>query len=379
MNFKQIKVGVLGGGQLGRMMYQDAISIDLDIHFLDGDPNAPCASISPNFVIGSITDFDTVYTFGKDKDIVTIEIENVNTDALEKLEKEGIKIHPSPASIRLIQDKGLQKQFYQEHQIPTADFILLNNLSDLENHLDFLPAFQKLRKGGYDGKGVCPINDSADIPNGFDAPSVLEKTVDYEKEISVICARNESREIIAYPPVELVADPQYNLLDYLLAPANISSSVAEEAKAIALKVTEKLEIVGLLAIEMFVTKDQKVLVNEVAPRPHNSGHHTIEANITSQFEQHLRAVCNIPLGSTSTILPATMINLIGAEGHKGTASYEGATEVLRSEGVYIHLYGKKDTKPGRKMGHLTVINQDVEKAIEIAQKVKGKIKIVASK
>jgi 5-(carboxyamino)imidazole ribonucleotide synthase len=373
-----VKLGILGGGQLGRMLLQSGLDFNLYTLILDPDPDAPCKDLCHEFFVGSFADFDAVYAFGKRCDVVTIEIEHVNCDALARLKEEGVKVYPDPEAVRTIQDKGLQKQFYTKHNIPTADYLLLQNREELEANADYLPAFQKLRRLGYDGRGVKRLQDASQTGKGFEAPSVLEKMVDYEKEIAVICARNPSGEMVAYPVVELAFHPEHNLVDYLFSPAEISPSIGERATEVALQVTEAFGHVGLLAVEMFLTRDGQVLVNEVAPRPHNSGHHTIEANYTSQFEQHLRAILDLPLGLTD-LLPggAVMLNLLGEKGYEGEAIYEGVEEALRVPGVYIHLYGKKYTRGARKMGHLTVIAPSIKEARQRAGQVKEVVKVKA--
>lgn len=370
----QHKIGVLGGGQLGRMLIQNAINYNLNISVLDPDGNAPCKGIS-NFTKGSITDYETVYKFGKDKEIITIEIENVNTEALKALEKEGKKVYPQPELIELIQDKGLQKMFYQRNGIPTADFFLVENKEQISKYAGYFPFFQKLRKGGYDGKGVVKLSNPDNLEKAFSEPSVLERLVDFDKEISVIVARNPNGEIKCFPVVECEFNPQANLVEFLFSPAAIKKSVEKEAYSIATTVAEKLKIVGLLAVEMFVTKEGKVLVNEIAPRPHNSGHHTIEANVVSQFEQHWRAILNLPLGDTSIIKPGVMINLLGEMGYEGPAKYEGLEDVIKFGGVYVHLYGKVLTKPFRKMGHVTIVDDEMVKARQKAKTVKQILKV----
>jgi 5-(carboxyamino)imidazole ribonucleotide synthase len=375
--YQDFRLGVLGGGQLGRMLIQSAIDFNLEVSILDPDANAPCKHLATEFTQGSLTDFDTVYNFGKKCDLITIEIENVNIKALKKLQEEGKKVFPQPQIIELIQDKRVQKQFYKENNIPTADFVLTETKADLEKHVDMFPAVHKLGKEGYDGRGAQKIKNREDISKGFDAPGVLEKMIDFDKEISVIVARNEKGEMITFPAVELVFHPEANLVEYLFAPARISAEVEAKALEIAKDVIQKLDMIGLLAVEMFVTKDQQVLVNEVAPRTHNSGHQTIEANITSQFEQHLRAILNMPLGSTAVKIPSAMVNLLGEDGFSGMASYEGMEEVMALEGAHIHLYGKKLTKPFRKMGHVTIVDHDLERLKEKAKFVKDTLKIKA--
>lgn len=372
-----IKIGILGGGQLGRMLLQSGFDFNLYTLILDPDPHAPCKDICHEFYVGSFADYDTVFQFGKRCDVVTIEIEHVNCDALARLKEEGVKVYPDPEVVRTIQDKGLQKQFFTKHNIPTADYLLLQHREELEAHTDFLPAFQKLRRLGYDGRGVVRLQDASQTSNGFEAPSVLEKLVDYEKELAVICARNPSGEVRAFPVVELAFHPEHNLVDYLFSPADISPAIAELATAVALEVTEAFGHVGLLAVEMFLTRDGQVLVNEVAPRPHNSGHHTIEANCTSQFEQHLRAILDLPLGLPDIQSSAVMLNLLGEKGHDGEAIYEGLEQALRVPGVYIHLYGKKYTRGARKMGHITIIAPNIEEARQNAEQVKDVVRVKA--
>ena len=375
--YQNFKLGVLGGGQLGRMLIQSAIDFNLDVWVLDPDENAPCKNIATQFTQGSLTDYDTVYAFGKQCDLITIEIENVNTEALKKLLEEGKKVYPEPQVIELIQDKRKQKTFYKNHHIPTADFVLTENREDVRKYIAMLPAVHKLGKEGYDGRGVQKIMTSQELEKAFDAPGMLEKMIDFEKELAVIVARNAKGEMTTFPVVELVFHPEYNLVEYLFAPANISEKLARDADALAKQVIESLGMTGLLAVEMFLTKEGKLLVNEIAPRTHNSGHHTIEANVTSQFEQHLRSILNMPLGSTATKVPAAMVNLLGEDGYAGLAKLEGLEETLAIEGAKVHLYGKKLTKPFRKMGHVTIVDQDINHLKEKIQQVKQTLKIKA--
>lgn len=376
-NYQAKTLGIIGGGQLGRMVIQSAINYNVDIHILDPDPIAPCKGIAQKFVQGKLTDFDVVYNFGKDCDVITIEIEHVNTDALAKLEKEGKKVFPQPHIIKLIQDKREQKQFYLNNDIPTAAFILTDNKAEVQRHLDFLPAVNKLGKEGYDGRGVQVIRNEADMDKAFEAPSLLEKLVDFEKEIAVIVARNERGEMKAFPAVECVFHPVANLVEFLFSPAEISEDISTKAIDVAQSVIKKLDMVGILAVEMFVSREGEILVNEIAPRPHNSGHHTIEANFISQFEQHLRSVMNMPLGDTGIRSAAAMVNLLGEDGYTGEALVEGLDEALSEKGIYIHLYGKKITKPFRKMGHVTILEDDIEELKNKAIKFKDTIKIKA--
>ncbi|WP_281613589.1 5-(carboxyamino)imidazole ribonucleotide synthase [Flammeovirga sp. SubArs3] len=370
------KIGVLGGGQLGRMMIQSAMNLNIHVKTLDPDPNAPCKAVAHEFVVGSLNDYDTILEFAKDVDIVTIEIENVNTDALLEIQKQGTPVFPKPEHIALIQDKRVQKQFYQENNIPTSPFVLVENKEELVKHKDLLPAVMKIGKGGYDGRGVQVMRTEADFEKGFDGPSVFEKMVDIDKEISIIAARNEKGEINTFPAVEVVYH-ESNLVDYLLSPATISKEIEDKATEIAIDLVKKLDFIGLLAIEFFVDQEGNVIVNEVAPRTHNSGHQTIEGNITSQFDQHIRAVANLPLGDTARRSPSAMVNVLGEKGYTGVAKYEGVDEVLSISGVYIHLYDKQMTKPERKMGHITIIAETKEQLLEKVDLVKKHFKVIA--
>jgi len=372
----QFTIGVLGGGQLGRMLIQSGINLDLNFHILDPDPQAPCAQIA-RFTQGKLTDYETVMAFGNTCDIITIEIENVNTKALTDLEKAGKKVFPQPAVIELIHDKRLQKQFFTDNQIPTAPFMLVSNKEDVIKQTHFLPAVNKLGKEGYDGRGVQVIKTESDLHKAFDAPGLLEKWIPFEKEIAVIVSRNAMGEVAAYPAVEMVFHPEANLVEYLFSPAQIDAKISIRAEAIARKVITELNMIGLLAVEMFVTKEGEVLVNEVAPRPHNSGHQTIEGNVTSQYEQHLRAILNLPAGSTALRAPSAMVNLLGEEGFTGNACYEGLEEVLKVEGIHVHLYGKKITKPYRKMGHVTIVDSNPDSLKKKANFVKQTLKVKA--
>jgi 5-(carboxyamino)imidazole ribonucleotide synthase len=375
-DFGNYKIGILGGGQLGRMLIQSGIDFNIRFVVLDPDPHAPCSSLA-EFSQGKLTDFDTVLKFGTACDIITIEIENVNTAALKELVKLGKKVYPQPEIIELIQDKRMQKTFYQENNIPTAEFLLVNNAADVIANKSFLPAVNKLGREGYDGRGVQIIRTKEDLPKAFDAPGLLERLVPFEKEIGVIVARNERGEVKCFPPVEMVFHPVQNLVEYLFAPAEISEKILKNADAIARTVIEKLDLVGILAVEMFVTAEGTVLVNEIAPRPHNSGHQTIEANGTSQYEQHLRAILGLPLGDTKLILPSAMVNLLGEPGFEGLAQYKGIDEIMQLPGVHVHLYGKRLTKPFRKMGHVTIVDPDIEQLKKKANFVKQTLKVTA--
>jgi 5-(carboxyamino)imidazole ribonucleotide synthase len=373
---QNFKLGILGGGQLGRMLIQSGIDFNIPFAVLDPDAHAPCAGIA-EFHHGKLTDFDTVMKFGMGCDVITIEIENVNTSALKELVKQGKKVFPQPAVIEIIQDKRIQKKFYQDQNIPTADFILTDNAAAVAAHRNFLPAVNKLGKEGYDGRGVQILRTEADLAKAFDAPGLLERLIDFDKEISVIVARNEKGEIKTFPVVEMVFHPVHNLVEYLFAPAEVTAKIAAEADQIAQKIISSLDMVGLLAVEMFVTKDGKVLVNEIAPRPHNSGHQTIEANGTSQYEQHLRAILDLPLGDTSMVIPGAMVNLLGEDGHFGPARYQGFESVIAVQGVHVHLYGKQITKPFRKMGHVTIVDKDVALLKEKVKFVRETLKVIS--
>ena len=364
------KVGILGGGQLGRMLLQAAANYPVETYILENDPDCPAAHLCHHFTKGDIRNFDAVYNFGKGLNAITIEIENVNVEALEKLEQEGVKIFPKPSVLKIIRNKIFQKQYYLEHQIPTSESIITNDLNELKQQENFLPAVHKIGEGGYDGRGVQFIKTIEEINKGFDAPAVLEKMIAVDKEIAQIVAVNEKGETALYPPVEMLFDPYLNLLDYQLCPATLDKKTLWKVEAIALSVVRNFKSPGIFAIEMFLDKSGNVVVNETAPRVHNSGHHTIEANFSSQFDMLWRIILGYPLGNTKCILPSVMINIIGADGYNGDVKYEGLEEVLKIENAFVHLYGKKQTKPGRKMGHVTVISQDKQDLLCKANKIK---------
>jgi len=375
--YENFKLGILGGGQLGRMLIQCCPNFDIHTSVLDPSSEAPCHGIAHAFQQGSFNDYETVYNFGKQVDLLTIEIENINVDALYQLEKEGLPVYPQPRVIEIIQDKRKQKQFYLEQGIPTADFVLVDGLDDIRQHENFLPAFNKLGQGGYDGGGVARLTSLDDLEKAFDAPGLLEKAVDLDREISIIAARNKHGDIAVYPIVECVFHPEHHLVDYLIAPTTLANSLQDRAIEIASELVKKLEIVGILAVEMFISKDGEVLVNEVAPRPHNSGHQTINANMTSQYEQLLRAILDLPLGSTAINKPSAMVNLLGEEGYTGPVHYQGLNKVLVIPGVHLFLYGKAETRPHRKMGHITIVDEDRESLISKIHQVKQSIKIIS--
>lgn len=364
------KIGILGGGQLGRMLLQAAANYPVITYVMENDPECPAAHLCHHFTTGNIRDFDAVYQFGKGLDALTIEIENVNVDALEKLEQEGVKVYPRPAVLRTIKNKILQKKYYQTHEIPTAEFIITQNRAELEAAGDFLPAVHKLGEGGYDGKGVQILKETKDINLGFDAPSVLEKTIDIQKEIAQIVAVDNNGQTVLYPPVEMLFDPDLNLLDYQLCPADIDTKTLWKVEAISLSVVRNFKSPGLFAVELFLDKKGEVYVNETAPRVHNSGHHSIEAHYSSQFDMLWRIMLDYPLGNTEAILPSIMINIIGAPGYSGPVHYEGLEETLKVVNAFVHLYGKKETKPGRKMGHVTVLSKDKQDLLHKSNKIK---------
>ena len=372
-----LRVGILGGGQLGRMLLQAAANYPVDTFLMENDSECPAAHLCHHFIKGDIKDFDAVYNFGKGLDAITIEIENVNAEALEKLEAEGVKVYPRPSVLKIIKNKILQKQYYHQHQIPTAEFIVTHDQAEILRQEKFLPAVHKLGEGGYDGRGVEIIKTIEDVPKGFNEPAVLEKLVPIQKEIAMIVAINEKGETALYPPVEMLFDPYLNLLDYQLCPAELNTQTLYKVEAIALTTARNFKSPGVFAVEMFVDKGGNVLVNETAPRVHNSGHHTIEAHYSSQFDMLWRVILNYPLGNTDLILPSIMVNIIGAEGFTGNVQYEGLGEVLKMENAFVHLYGKKRTKPGRKMGHVTILSEEKQDLLHKSNRVRQTFKAKA--
>ncbi len=375
-------IGILGGGQLGKMTALAAQNWDVPLRFLDHSKDFPAGKVCPYFQEGDFRDFDDVYHFGKDCDIITIEIESVNTAALHRLEQEGKSVHPSPSVLEIIQDKGLQKQFYHENGLPSSSFILAEGKADILQKVNSgeltIPFVQKARKGGYDGKGVAVIKSESDLEEKLmDTSSVIETLVDIDKELGVICVRNEKGETAVYPTVEMVFSEEANLVEYLMSPARINEQQEKQAQALAIRTIEAFGACGLLAVEMFLTKQGELLINEVAPRPHNSGHHTIDACMTSQYAQLIRALYNMPLGSTRMTSPAIMLNILGEPAHTGDATYTGYEECITLEGVKIHIYGKAVTKPYRKMGHVTVMDSDRERLLEKARFVKNNLKVIS--
>ena len=373
-NGADLRIGLLGGGQLGRMTIQAALDLDYRIHILDPDPQCPCARIAHQFTQGDLNDAEAVIAWGRTLNVVTVEIENVSIEGLTALKAMGVQVLPDPSHLALIRDKGTQKEFYASHGIPTSDFALVED-GRAEVLSRGLPVVQKLRTGGYDGRGVQVIRKEADAADAFDAPCVLEDAVAIDKELSVIVARSTTGEVKTYPVVESVFN-ELNLVDYLVAPARISETVADEARRVALSVVEAMDFVGLLAIELFLDKEGRILINEVAPRPHNSGHHTIEACGTSQFEQHLRAILGLPLGDTSQWTAAAMLNLIGAPDASGAPVYPSFSTALAEPGLHPHIYGKAAVRPGRKMGHVTLLAETADAAEQRVKDLRDHISTV---
>ncbi|MDX2360479.1 MAG: 5-(carboxyamino)imidazole ribonucleotide synthase [Crocinitomicaceae bacterium] len=370
------RLGILGGGQLGRMFIQEAISYNIHVHIMDKDETSPCYSVATSFTAGDITNYDDVLAFGSTLDVLTVEIENVNIEALYALEEKGVKVFPQPRVLEIIKDKGLQKSFYKEHGIPTSAFTLIDANQNASNYTDQLPFVQKLRTGGYDGRGVEIMKKAEDLKSFFPEASIIEELVPFEKELSIIVARNEHGETTGYPTVECEFNA-VNLVEYLFSPADISPEIEIKARKIAENVINALDMIGILAVELFLTKEGEILVNEAAPRPHNSGHHTIECNITSQFEQHMRSILNLPLGSTKMTRYGAMLNILGSENHSGIAIYDGLNKIVSKEGVHVHLYGKESTKPNRKMGHITVTGSTIDEAKNLANSIKGELSVIA--
>ena len=378
----QAKLGILGGGQLGKMLLYTTRKWDISTHVLDPNADAPSRIACDHFVRGDFKDYQTVYDFGKDLDVLTIEIEHVNTDALRQLEKEGVQTYPNAATLELIQNKGVQKDFYAQHNIPTSAHMRFENLSLLQQafdseKLDF-PFVWKAAKMGYDGNGVKIIRKIEDLDYLTDQECIVEDLVPFTHELAVTVVRNPSGEVKTYPVVEMEFHPEANQVEYVLCPARIDDSIKEKATQIALQVSNALNHVGLLAVELFLTEDGNIFVNEVAPRAHNSGHHTIETSITDQFEQHIRAILDLPLGNTDLIIAGVMVNLVGAEGQTGQVHYNNIETALSMKAVSPHIYGKKQTRPFRKMGHVTIVDQDINTARETAEKVKQLITVISN-
>ena len=383
MNYfsSDFKLGILGGGQLGKMLLFDTRKFDIQTYVLDPSDEAPCKIACDKFFKGDLMDFETVYNFGKLVDVLTFEIELVNLEALVKLEAEGLKVYPSPKTLKLIQNKGVQKDFYTAHAIPTANYKRFKNIKSLvvailESKIE-LPFVWKCTEFGYDGNGVKVIRQVSDLDNLANVECIAEEMIPFKNELAVIVCRSPSGEIKTYPVVEMEFHPEANQVEYVICPARIDAKVAEKAREIALTVSEKFNHVGLLAVEMFQTEDDEIIVNEVAPRPHNSGHYSIEASYTSQFENHLRAILNLPLGNTESKVAGIMVNLVGAEGYSGDVIYENIEKIMSWNGVTPHIYGKKQTRPFRKMGHVTIVNSDIVEARKIAEDVKNSIRVIS--
>lgn len=374
-------LGILGGGQLGKMMLYETRKFDITTHVLDSSLEAPCRIACDHFTQGDLMDYDTVYTFGKKVDILTFEIEGVNIEALEALEKEGKKVYPSSKTLRKIQDKGVQKKFYDTHKIPTAPFSVFETIALVKKAVASgelkLPFVWKSCTGGYDGQGVQVIKNSQTLDVLPDCPCITEDLVAFKNELAVIVVRNPSAQVKTYPVVEMEFHPQANQVEYVICPARIDDKVAAKARSIAIQVSKSFEHVGLLAVEMFQTNDDQIIVNEVAPRPHNSGHYSIEASYTNQFEQHIRAILDLPLGNTASKVGGIMVNLVGEQNHTGDVAYQNIEEIMAMDGVTPHIYGKKQTRPYRKMGHVTIVNENIDTAREIAQQVKQRIKVIS--
>ena len=373
-------LGILGGGQLGKMLLAETRKFDIQTYVLDPSDEAPCKIGCNQFFKGDLMDFETVYNFGKKANVVTFEIELVNLEALEKLENEGIKVFPSPKTLRLIQNKGIQKDFYIKNNIPTADYRRFETTETLKSEIANLklPFVWKCAEFGYDGTGVKIIRTLSDLDNLPNVECISEEMIPFKNELAVIVCRNPSGEIKTYPVVEMEFHPEANQVEYVICPARIENQVAEKAQAIALKVSEAFNHVGLLAVEMFQTETDEIIVNEVAPRPHNSGHYSIEASYTSQFENHLRAIINLPLGNTASKVAGIMVNLVGEENYSGNVVYQNIEKILEWNGVTPHIYGKKQTRPFRKMGHVTIVNKDIAEARKIAEEVKNTIRVISN-
>lgn len=383
MNYfsSDFKLGILGGGQLGKMLLYNTRKFDITTFVLDPNEEAPAKLACNTFIKGDLLNYDDVYNFGKQVDLITIEIENVNLDALEQLEKEGKKVYPSPKTLRKIQNKATQKLFYQDNHLPTAPFSRFAFLSEVEDAIKNggieLPFVWKSAQFGYDGNGVKIVRTAADLKDLPKGECIAEQLVPFKNELAVIVARNASGQVKTYPVVEMEFHPEANQVEYVICPARIPLDIQKKAQEIALKTSEAYNHVGLLAVELFLTQEDDILINEVAPRPHNSGHQTIEASFTCQFEQHMRAILDLPLGSTENKVASVMVNLVGAEGYTGNVVYKNIETIMSLDGVTPHIYGKRETRPFRKMGHVTIINKEVDKARAIAQTVKEQIKVIA--
>ena len=383
MNYfsSDFKLGILGGGQLGKMLLAETRKFDIQTYILDPSAEAPSRFGATEFFVGDLMDFEIVYQFGKKVDVLTIEIENVNLEALDQLEAEGLNVYPSPKTLRLIQNKGTQKDFYVQNNIPTSKFERFQDLENLKSSVTSsavdMPFVWKCAQFGYDGNGVKIVRTATDLENLPNVECIAEEVVPFKNELAVIVARSVSGEVKTYPVVEMEFHPEANQVEYVICPARIDEKVAQKARAVALQVSEAYNHVGLLAVEMFQTENDEILVNEVAPRPHNSGHYSIEASYTSQFENHLRAILNLPLGNTASKVAGIMVNLVGEEGYSGNVVYENIEKIMAIDGVTPHIYGKRETRPFRKMGHVTIVNEDMNEARRIAEEVKKTIRVIS--
>lgn len=377
----KFKLGILGGGQLGKMLLYDCKRYDVFTKIMDPNKNAPSSKLADEFIVGDLTNYDDVINFCENVDVVTVEIENVNTEALEHLENNGKKVYPSSATLKTIQNKSIQKDFYTKNNLPTSRYKNYKFIKDVINDFNDdkleLPAVWKSAKFGYDGKGVKILKNINDIESLPDAECLIEEKVDIKKEISVIVARNQNKDEVCFPVVEMEFNSDSNLVEYIMCPANISKEIEEKAYDIALNTARKFNSIGLLAVELFLTSKDEILINEVAPRPHNSGHHTIECCFTSQFDQHIRSVLNLPLGNTDIKIPGIMVNLVGENKVEGDVIYKNIEKIFNIPGVSTHLYGKKKSRLNRKMGHITIVNSEIKKAIQIGKEIKGLIKVTA--
>ncbi|MBC8299157.1 MAG: 5-(carboxyamino)imidazole ribonucleotide synthase [Flavobacteriaceae bacterium] len=375
-------LGILGGGQLGKMLLQVTSKLSIKTNILDSSPNSPCKNLCNEFQTGNLMDFNSVYKFGKKCDLITYEIEHVNIEALEKLESDGIKVYPSSKTLKIIQDKSLQKKFFTENKIPTAKFWHFKSLQDynsssVKNEIKF-PCVWKKTKFGYDGFGVEIINSSNDFEKLPETEFIIEELISFKKEIATTIARNESGQIEVFPVVEMIFNEISNQVEYVICPAQINDDIKDKAKEIALNVSKSFEQIGLLAVEMFLTNDNKILVNEVAPRPHNSAHYSIEACTNSQFEQHIKSILDLPLGCSKSNIYAIMVNLVGEKGFSGPVVYSGIEEAMQYDNVSVHIYGKSETKPNRKMGHATILDTSLKNGLSRAKSIKKIIKIKTS-
>ena len=377
----KFKLGILGGGQLGKMLLYDAKRYDLHTKVMDSSQEAPCAKLADEFILGDITDYDDVVSFGNKVDVITVEIEKINTDALLFLEKSGKKVFPSAQTLKVIQNKSVQKDFYKQYNLPSSRFKNYSNIDELKSNFEKdnfkFPFVWKSSRFGYDGKGVKIIKKFDDLNFSYDEECLIEEKISIKKELSVIVARNIDGEMKCFPVVEMEFNDKSNLVEYVMCPANISSDIESRAIEIAMKASEKFNMVGLLAVELFLDVNEKIIINEVAPRPHNSGHHTIECCMTSQFDQHIRSILNLPLGETQVLIPGIMVNLVGENKVEGNVVYQNINDIFEIPGVFIHIYGKKKSRLDRKMGHITIVNEDISKAIEIGKKIKKKIKVIS--